>query len=316
MAGALWLAQRLGRELVVDWRGMDFLKDKTRNYFTEYFAPLHEFDGVPVHYAPAADIGDHVDAPPDDRREITPGEHLSLVDAGSAAFPRYLVLTTYHGLDRMPSGDATTDHFRLRGLYRALALRPELQEKADAFYDERLAGGFIVGINLATGNMPSPTGRYYYGRFDTGIFNNRERFFSRVTRAVSLALRRLPRELQENRRIFYATDSAWMSELLGRLPGSHTRRQVFPPPGAGRSFDNYDQLGYSDNEASEDMVIDHFLLGRCDALVYNGSMFSNYARVRTNYFSGNSRDIDSLFAKYWTVTAARYARQGLSSLRR
>lgn len=316
VAGALYLAQRLGRDLVVDWRGMIFLKDSSLNYFTEFLAPLSELDGVRIHYAPSPEAGDHLDADEGDRREVGPDDHLKLVAAGSDALPRYLVLTQYHGLDRVGSGDRVADHFRLRRFYRALSLRPDVQEKADAFYDERLAGGFVVGINIATGNIASPTGRYYYGRFDTGIFENRERLLSRVELAVNLAVRRLPRELRESRRVFHAADSAWMSDLLGRIPGAHTRRTVFPPAEAGRFFVDYDQLGYSDREASEDMVIDHFLLGQCDALIYNGSMFNNYARVETNYFSGNSRNIDSLFSRYWLVTAARQAQPILRRLRR
>jgi Nodulation protein Z (NodZ) len=34
LAGAIWCARRLGRAVVVDWRGSAFLKDKSLNYFT------------------------------------------------------------------------------------------------------------------------------------------------------------------------------------------------------------------------------------------------------------------------------------------
>lgn len=308
MAGAWQLARRLGRDLIVDWRGMVFLKDRSTNYYTRYFAALPELDGVRIHYAPSAEAGDHLEADDAARREMGPND-LASVLADRATLPRYLVLTQYHGLDRIGSRDRADDHFQLRRLYRAVELRPDVQSKLEAFYDEHLANAFVVGINLGTGNITSPTGRYYYGRFDSGIFENRERLLRRIAAATSLAVRRLPRELRETRRVFYATDSAWMSDLLGRLPNSHTRRTVFPPPETGRSFVDYEQLGYSDEAASEDMVIDHFLLGRCDALIYNGSMFSNYARVVTNYFSGNSRNLDSLYAKYWTITVAGRARR-------
>lgn len=309
MAGALELARRLGRELIVDWRGMVFLKDTSVNYFTRYFATLPELDGVRVHYAPSAEGGDHLEATDDACREIGPNDLAAVLAADPASLPRYLVLTRYHGLDRLGSADLASEHFRLRRFYRSLTLRPDVQAKLDAFYDDNLANAFVVGINLGTGNTPSPTGRYYYGRFDSRIFENPTRLLRRITAATTLAVRKLPRELRETRHVFYATDSEWMSELLGRLPESYTRRTVFPPPATGRFFVDYEQLGYSDDAASEDMVIDHFLLGRCDALIYNGSMFSNYARVVTNYFSGNSRNLDSLYAKYWAATVTGRARR-------
>ena len=314
MAGAWQLAQRLGRELVVDWRRMAFLKDESLNYFTEFFSELRELDGVRIHYAPSPEAGDHLAAGEDECREVSPDEHADVVADGSDALPRYVVLTRYHGLDRIGSADRAADYFRLRRFYQALELRPELRAKADAFYDARLGGGFVVGINLATGNRTSPTGRYYYGRFDASILENRERLLRRIELATALALRRLPRELRDTRRVFFATESAWMAELLGRIPASHTRRTVFAPPETGRLFVEYEELGYSHHAAAEDIVIDHFLLGRCDALVYNGSMFSQYARVLTNHFSGNCRNIDSLFATYWAVTAARRGRAGLRRL--
>jgi hypothetical protein len=316
MAGAWELARRLGRDLVVDWRGMVFLKDASVNYFTRYFAQVPELDGVRIHYAPSPEAGDHLESADEARREIVPNELAAVLGADPAALPRYLVLTEYHGLDRMGSGDRAAEHFRLRRFYRSLALRPDVQGKLDAFYDAHLANAFVVGINLGTGNIASPTGRYYYGRFDSGIFENRERLLRRIGVATWLAVRRLPRELRATRRVFYATDSAWMSDLLGRLADSHTRRTIFPPAGAGRFFVDYEQLGHSDELASEDMVIDHFLLGRCDALVYNGSMFSNYARVLTNHFSGNSRNLDSLYARYWAATVSRRARPAVRRLLR
>lgn len=305
MAGAWELARRLDRELIVDWRGMVFLEDSSLNYFTEFFTALPELDGVRFHYAPSAEAGDHLEAGEDDRREVTAGDHLRLVAAGSDALPPYLVLTQYHGLERL--GPAS--HFLLRRFYRALELRPEVQAKADAFYDDRLADAFVVGINIATGNAASPTGRYWHGRFDTRLFENRERFLRRVDAATKLAVRRLPPELRNGRRVFYTSDSAWMSQLLGQLSDSHTRRTVFPPPEGGRFFSDYRALGYSDRDASVDMVVDHFLLSRCDALIYNGSMFSNYARVSTNYFAGNCRYVESMYAGYWAKAVLRRLRR-------
>lgn len=313
MAGALWLAKRLGRDLIVDWRGTVFLEDRSLNYFTEYLAQLPEIQGVRVHYAPRPAAGDHVDAPVEERLEIGASQHGELVAAGPGVLPRYLVLTPYHGLDRMSTGDPAQDHYRLRDFYRSLRLRDDVRLELDRFYEEHLADSFVVGVNIATGNMPSPTGRVYYGRFDVSLFEDRTRFLRKVERACDLAVRRLPRFLRQRRSIFYATDSEWGSQLLADLPNSHSRRKVFPPPGSGRFFSDYASIGYSDREAAKDVVIDHFLLGRSNALVYTPSMFSNYARVATDYFAGNVRNVESLYFRYWYRTArARLARSRLS----
>lgn len=307
MAGAWWLAKRLGRDLIVDWRGMVFLRDPSINYFTQYFEPVSVIEGVRVHYAPSQAAGDHLAEPPDRVRPIAAGEHTALVAAGSAALPTYLVLTAYHGMNRMMRGDFPAGRERERRVFEAVELRPEVQAKADAFYDANFSDSIVIGVNIATGNL-SPTGtRSYFGRFDTSILADRERFLRQVHRATRLCARRLPRDTKETR-IFYSTESDWMAELLSRLPDARTRRRVFPPTGVGRFFADYDALGYSDVEASEDMVIDHFLLSRCDALVYNGSMFNNYARVMTDSFDGNARNIESLYLRYWLRTAAARTR--------
>jgi hypothetical protein len=307
MAGALRLAERLGRDLIVDWRGMVFLEDRSLNYFTEYLAALPEIQGVRVHYAPSEEAGDHL-AHEGDSIEIRPTQHEQLVAAPPESLPRFLVLTPYHGLDRIGSGDPTCDFYRLREFYRALRLREEVQQELDRFYDEHLRDSFVVGVNLATGNMPAPDGPLYFGRFDTRLFRDRQVYLRRIRWAVDLAVRRLPRYLRAGRTVFYATDSAWGSELLGQLPRSYTRRTVFPPPGQGRFFSDYAALGYTDSEAAIDQVVDHFLLGCCNALVYNASMFSQYAQVVTHYFNGNVRNIESLYPRWWLKAAAARGR--------
>lgn len=307
MAGALSLAERLGRHLIVDWRGMIFLDDRSLNYFTEYFEALPEIQGVRVHYAPSAEAGDHVEHERD-TIQIQPSQHEQLA-AAPESLARYLVLTPYHGLDRMGTGDPADDFYRLRAFYRELRLREDVQRELDRFYDEHLRDTFVVGVNLATGNMPPPEGRLYFGRFDTRPFRDRDTYLRRVGWAVDLAVRRLPPHLRERRTVFYATDSAWGSELLGQLPRSYTRRRVFPPPGAGRLFSDYASLGYSDREAALDQVVDHFLLARCDALVYNASMFNQYAQVVTDYFNGNVRNIESLYPRWWLKAAVARVRR-------
>src|SRR5438105_1355972 len=37
-------------DLIVDWTGMDALRDKRANYFTTFFEPIRHWRGVRVHY--------------------------------------------------------------------------------------------------------------------------------------------------------------------------------------------------------------------------------------------------------------------------
>jgi hypothetical protein len=96
-----------------------------------------------------------------------------------------------------------------------------------------------------------------------------------------------------------------MAELLGRLPAAVSRRTVFPPPGVGRNFADYAAVGYDDRKAAADMLIDMLLLARCQALIRNRSMFSNYALVTTGGFGGNLYELESLFPGVRVGTGVR-----------
>jgi hypothetical protein len=128
---------------------------------------------------------------------------------------------------------------------------------------------------------------------DTLIFDDEDRFLRTIAVACERATKDLPPP-ESDYRIFFATDSAHMAEVLGRLPRAVTRRTVFPPAGAGRRFCDYDVLGYSDRAAAEDTIVDMLLLARCNALVKNRSNFSFYARATTDCFNGNMQRFEKL----------------------
>jgi hypothetical protein len=104
--------------------------------------------------------------------------------------------------------------------------------------------------------------------------------------------------LRHRLKIFYATDTEWMSELLAQLPHAVTRRRVFPPPGSGDTFSFPAEGGYTDRDSIRDTIADMFLLGRCDAFVFNSSVFNQYARVLNGEFGGNEVHIQSLFLRH------------------
>lgn len=292
LAGAAWLAQRLDRTLIVDWRGMSQLRDPSSNYFTEFFERPDRLLGVPVLYAPDAEIetdplvGDVEWASPDQARAIAQGD--------TPPTARVLVLQPYHGLDRLhPGGES--DRLRvLRSFYRQIHPEPTIAATIDTWWQSEYDGAFVVGVNVRTGNGHYfGEGQAYVGRVDIRIFRNEKRFIRVLERAVAERARLVPKQYRTGFRVFYATDSSSMSDILSQLPGAATRRRVFPPPATGdtHAFEDDDTA----RRAIVDTVADMFLLARCDALVYNNSLFNQYARVLKGQFSGNQVHIESLF---------------------
>jgi hypothetical protein len=46
-------------------------------------------------------------------------------------------------------------------------------------------------------------------------------------------------------------------------------------------------------------------------LIRNGTAFNLYAQTVTNYFNGNSRHLESMYARYWIKGAYRYGMRTL-----
>jgi hypothetical protein len=294
LAGAAWLARATGRRLVVDWRGLRQVGDRSLNYFSEFFATPPALLGVRTSYAPVEGLDYEQGAL--DARWPSPGEAREIgVRGGDDA--AVLVLQPYHGLDRLHPGPEAERFRILRAFYRSIGPSRSIAAAVDQWSASHLDGAFVVGVNVRTGN-----GRYfgkgerYASRVDISIFGDRRRFLRRVERACRRCAARLPKPLQDSFVVFYATDSAEMSESLAALPHSVTRRRVFPPPGAGDLY-RFEGRDYTDRDSIEDTLADMFLLARCDALVYNSSLFNQYARVVNGCFSGNQIHLESLFAR-------------------
>ncbi len=309
LAGALLLASRIRRELIVDWRGLKQLRDPNVNYFTEFFEHPPTLLGTPVSYAPLPDASYDPESP--EARWLTPNEAGSLSMDPREEAERYLVVQGYHGPDRMYFATEGERLAYLRTFYRALAPGPVVREAAEGWAAEHLEGSFVVGVNVRTGN-----GHYfaktqqYAGRVNVSLFDDPDRFLQLVARACRARLRRAPREWRENAKIFYATDSSSMSELLARLPNATTRRRVFPPPGTGDTF-RFEGNDYSDRDSIVDTLVDMFLLARCDALVYNTSVFNRYARVVTGGYSGNQVHFEGLLLRNRWKSVKQAARRRL-----
>lgn len=289
LAGAVWLARRLGRAVIVDWLGSAYLEDPSLNYFTEIFEPVPSIAGVPILYAsPETDYRSDPDLV-----KLHASECRALLAANSA-IPRYLVSGGVLTLDDLdPLGDAAGHQGFLHDFYGHIVPSDHIARELDAWYEEHLRGHFVVGVNVSSGNGYFGIGKRGTGRVDVRSLENERRLLRRIERARKHATRGLSRADRARVKVFYATDSTAMAELLGRLPGSLTRRTVFPPPGVGRRFSAYDeQDGHSDRAAALDTIVDMMLLARCQALVRNESMFSYYALVSSGYFDGRVYDLE------------------------
>jgi hypothetical protein len=314
LAGALWLARTVSRAVVVDWRGLSQLPRPDLNYFTEFFEAPPMLDGVEVAYAPDAAVGDYY--PGSGAAWISPQEARSLGTGETTEAASHIVLQTYHGLDRVHPGPEPERLRQLRSFYRELEPGPEIRTKADSWWHEQTQGSGVIGVNIRTGNGHYfGKGGTYASRVDVSVFENRRRFLRVIEKACGQRVKSLPKERRENTVVFYATDAEWMSELLAELPNAVTRRSLYPPAGTG------DTHGFSDDLAAArasivDTLADMFLLARCDALIYNSSLFNQYARVLTGNFGGNQVHIETLFLRTRSRHLAAAARRRLSRVDR
>ena len=309
LAGAAWVADRLGRSLLVDWRGQSQLADASVNYFSEFFATPSELGGVAAAYATP-------DTPTLEEGEggvwLTPGRAGEVAAAGLDPEADLVVLQPYHGLDRVHPGPESLRFALLRRLYQDVAPGAEVAEELERWRRRAFGGAFVVGVNVRTGNGAYfGAGMRYARRVDVSVFDDRRRFLRRIERACRDRVRTLPKPLRDGFVVFYATDSAWMGELLAELPNAVTRRTVFPPPGAG-DLSVVTAPGHSDRDSVRDSLVDMFLLARCDALVYNSSLFNQYARVLTGNFSGNLVHLETLFPRQRLRMLAAGARRRLA----
>jgi Nodulation protein Z (NodZ) len=291
LADTIWLARRLDREVIVDWRDSLFVADPRRNYFTEMFEPVKTIGGVRIHYAPSRlrrPFIREVDALRGDYGAL----RASVVP--SARYARAKGKVDVRTLDARALADYRAC---VREVYEAIRVRPEIARARDEWRDEHLRGRFVVGVNVSTGNGVFAPGAQWAGHVDVEVFGDEDTFLRLVQDACHAATAHLPDAVRETYKMFVATDSPEMSALLTQLPRVVTRRTIFPPAGAGRGFSAYADLGHTDREAAAEIVADMTLLARCDALVCTRSRFSLYARVLTDDFGGNVVRLEHLYRR-------------------
>lgn len=316
ISGAAWAANALGRRLLVDWRGMDELRDKEVNYFASFYEPLHEIDGVDVVYAGTPNAPDYVRLDGDLCSRVGPNAMAELLAAGASRPEPYLVLQAWHGLERLvPSMNEQDRNAVYLRLMRRLRPKPDIAAAIETFAERELAGRSVVAVNIRTGNGQFTVGSGYENRVDQSIFVDRERFLRHVQAACDRRTAALPKESRLDRRILVVTDCGWMHELLMRLPSAFARRITFPPPGVGHQFSEFDSADYTDHDSVTDTIADMHLMARCDALVYNTTTFNLYARLTTDRFGGNEEHVESRYYPPWSRFAKRLKARAARALR-
>jgi hypothetical protein len=289
MVGALYLCEKTGRSLIVDWTENDHLLDKHANYFLALFEPLRRWRGIDIFYANDDDPtrSAHYDAAGVVRPETS---QMRDALAGKISAP-YLCLEAFHYhriFDRCPEMTPSSLFHYTRQFYRALVpqgiVRSLVASRRRPF-EERV----VIGLNVRTGNGHPlyQAGAVYGTRFNQTIFT-RSDFAARALRACRDCAARLSDELRREFAVYVVSDDERMQRrLLDEIPNAFALRTHFPPPGGWHAF--------ADLRAVHETIADMLLLAECQGLVCNYTEFNRYAQYVTTFFNGNVRNLEHYF---------------------
>lgn len=313
MAAALYVCERTGRTLVVDWTGMVHLRDTAANFFTAFFEPLRSWRTIDIRY---------VNDPDEPARSMTydsaqarrPGlkEHRDLID-GKIDDP-VIMLEAFHYriFDSSPLSRAAVAQYT-RQFFNRLTPRAPLAARLAAL-SARFEPQIVIGLHVRSGNGEFAAGGPYWNRVNTAIFD-RDSFVDRMHAACRDCASRLPEAVRDHWSVFVSTDSLAMQQRLLMMPRAFALRQQFPPEGAGHQFAAFDDeryRGYTDVESMNETIIDMFMLAECQGLVCNESAFNLFAQHKTMFFCGNVRPLE----RYFEHPIKRLARRALRVARR
>jgi Nodulation protein Z (NodZ) len=255
--GGWYYASRTGRTLVIDWRNSRYLPDRSANAFPRFFQPMDQIAGVRV--ACEGCIREAQFPKPVFRlHKLQPVQYRDLFRAGADVDAPTLVNNK-----PMHIFPALTLQ---RMVFSALRLHPEIQQEMEAFRETQFGAVKVVGIHVRHGN-----GEHLgFGR-KVCIYE--------VNREVVSTYKRVHETMRKSSglrtKIFLATDSQEVEEALkSALPNVVTRNKSFHTVGDGPLHRRV--LGLT---GAQDALIEMYLLACCDALIYNDSWFSYYARV-------------------------------------
>ena len=224
MVGALYLCERTGRNLIVDWTKISELVDPSLNYFTTFFEPIRQWRSVKVYYVNGPDGVD----PPVQYDEVemfrpTPRQYRELLEQPDSRRCIFLQPFHYRILESAPITPAARFHYT-REFYDRLTPRPHLQERL-ASHADRFERNIVVGLNVRTGNGEFGPGSAYHKRINMAIFA-RDRFLDRLQRACADCFAAFPRDIAAEGRIFVVTDCQSMQDMLLSIPNSFAARRT------------------------------------------------------------------------------------------
>lgn len=314
MVAALYVCERTGRSLIVDWTSMAALRDTETNYFLAFFEPMRAWRAVNIYYVndtanPARsrryDAAHALRPAGSDYKHILDGRFDD----------RAILLEPFHYhrvFKNSPLTPAALFHYT-REFYQQLTPRPHLRDRLAALR-ARFEQGLVVGLHVRSGNGEFAKGGPYENRVKTAIFDHGT-FIERIHRACRDCVAGFPAALRSDLAVFVATDSSQMQERLLRIPGAFAVRQRFPPPGTGHQFSDFqpdEYGGYSDVDAANDTIIDMFLLAGCVGLVCQESAYNQYAQHMTKFFNGNLKALE----RYFDPPLKRLGRMAFQFMRR
>lgn len=257
VVGAWDYARRTSRTLVIDWRNSLYLQDRSLNAFPRLFQKIDHIEGVrvicddsitkqrfPTPTFPLQSLGHH------EYRDLI--LHRKDMDAPTL-------------LNRLPMHSFPSVELQ-RKVLSALRLHDEVQSQVNEFIRDEFASATVLGVHFRHGN-----GEHLgFGR-DSDTLDRCQQF--------AVACREMYKNLKNTShrhfRIFLATDSQEVVHHLTSLISSvFTRPKRFHELNGGRLHRR--SLGLS---GAQDALIEMSLLAQCNALIYNSSWFSYYARL-------------------------------------
>src|SRR6185295_213927 len=130
MVGALYVCEQTGRALIVDWTGMDALRDKQTNYFVAFFEPIRKWRAIDIFYVNDPDDPSRC-APKSDADAFRPtDEQLRDLLDGRIAEPAVLLQPFLYDrvFRRTPLTRAAVFHYT-RAFYEQLTPPPVLRTR-------------------------------------------------------------------------------------------------------------------------------------------------------------------------------------------
>lgn len=299
-AGALYLAEKTNRDLIVDWTGLKNLNYREKNLFTEFFVPLRDYNGVNIIYS--NENGDGIlDYDKSEVHEASLSDCFELLDGKEFPDNFYLYDFHYRILDKNKKLTREFIFYYVRSFYFRLQPQPSIAQKIDELYKKHFEDKYVICCAVRTGNGAFvKDGPYsmYINYINQKIISS-PKFPLRLKRAAKRCTLNLQSYIASSTSYFIVTENEEMQKnLCNSLDNAFSIREKYAPPTAEHGvhlpasqwgFDDYDEY---DN--LEDVIINMFLMAKSDAFIYNCSGYNQYALHISNHFNGKAVNFEKV----------------------